>query len=155
MFGLKIMKLVKNSKENNKETRGRFSCVDIIFISVPKVHLNSSLFTFHSSLKKTALAVFFALCSVVLDFVVILINQIVYKYKLISLVFKAFKDVWQSVRRILGIVMKEDYRAIFNLICYPFANSVGRRTVFPVKRVNIRYKSNILIGACAICINVV
>ena len=68
---------------------GDGSVIDLkCFISVTKAHRNSSLFTFHSSLKKTASAVFFlALCSVVLDFVIIFINQIAYKHKLIPLIF--------------------------------------------------------------------
>ena len=41
----------------------------------------------------------------------------------------------------LGIVMEKDYRTVFNLACYPFANTVGGGVVLPVKAVNIRYKS--------------
>ena len=47
----------------------------------------------------------------------------------------------------LGIVMEKDDRAVFNLFSHLFANAFGRGVIFPVKAVNIRYKSNIIIGA--------
>ena len=123
---------------------------------------NSNLETYGSSpmyhIKKTVLfgtIFYFALCSVMLDFVIIFINQITYKHKLIPLIFKTFKDVRQCRGCMVGVIMKKNYRAIFYLTCNSLTNTVWRGIVFPVKWINIRYKSNILIRDCANCINTV
>ena len=42
----------------------------------------------------------------------------------------------------VGVIMEKDNTTVFNLTCNPFIDTVGGGTVFPVKRVNIRYKSN-------------
>lgn len=84
---------------------------------------------------------YFALCSVMYYLIIILVYQILNKYKLIPLVFKAFEDVGECGRGVVGIVVEKHDRAIFNLTRHPLTNIFGRCTVFPIKRVTIRYKS--------------
>ena len=85
----------------------------------------------------------FALRSIVLDFIIFLINQITYKYKLIPLVFQTLKNARQCFGGVFGIVVKKHNRAVFNLACDLFANTFRRGVIFPVKGINIRNKSNI------------
>ena len=92
-----------------------------------------------------ASAVFFTLRSVVLDFVIVFINQITYKHKLISLVFQAFKNCRQGLGGVVGIIVEKHNTAVFNLTCHPLADTVGGGIFFPVKTVNIRNKSNIIL----------
>ena len=94
---------------------------------------------------------YFTLRSVVDYFVIIFINQIAYKHKLIPFVFKAFEDIWECRRCVVGIVMEKNNTAVFNLARHTLTNAVGCGSVFPVKAVNIRNKSNILIRACKYC----
>ena len=80
---------------------------------------------------------YFALCSVVDDLVVFFINQIAYKYKLVSFVFKTFSYIWERGGCVVGIVVKQHNRAVFNLFCHPVANSFGCCAIFPIERVNV------------------
>ncbi len=53
----------------------------------------------------------------------------------------------------VSVVVEKHNAAVFNLTRYPLADTIWRGIVFPVKRVNIRYKSNILIRDCEFCAN--
>ncbi len=90
----------------------------------------------------------FALCSVVLDFVVIFINQIFNKHKFIPLLFQGFKYCGQCCRGVLGIVVEKHYTARLYFRYNSVADTVGCGVLLPVKRVNIRNKSNIKILFC-------
>ena len=105
-------------------------------------HFTSSLLLLTYYLKKTASAVFFTLCSVVDNFIIVFINQIADKHKLITLVFQAFKNCRQCLGGVVGIIVEKHNTAVFNLTCHPLTNTVCRCIFFPVKTVNIRNKSN-------------
>ena len=85
--------------------------------------------------------VFFALRSVVLNFVIFSVNQIAYKHKFIPLVFKGFKDSRQGFGCVVSIVVKQHNRTVFNLLDNPVTNALRRSVFLPVKAVTIRYKS--------------
>lgn len=44
----------------------------------------------------------------------------------------------------VGIIMKKHNRAVFHFWCNTLTNAIGRGVVFPIERVNIRNKSNII-----------
>jgi len=72
----------------------------ISFLSMQRAYRNYSL-------KKTGLfPVFFALRSVMYNFVIIFIYQILNKYKLIPFVFQAFEDVGECGRGVVGIIVE-------------------------------------------------
>ena len=112
------------------EPRGRFSWLLLLY-KLLLIFLKTVLFG----------TVFFTLRSVVLDFVMVFINQIAYKYKLITLVFKAFKNCRKRLGGVVGVIMKKHNRAVFYLTCHPLADTVRGGVFFPVKRITIRYKS--------------
>lgn len=105
--------------------------------------------------RRLYLAVFFTLRSVVLYFVIFFKYQVAYKNKFIPVVFQALKNCRQRLWCVIGVVVKQHYRPGADLRGYPFANAVRCRAILPVKTVNIRYKSNVLIRTCAFCINMV
>lgn len=41
----------------------------------------------------------------------------------------------------VGIIVEKDYTSVFNLTRHTLTNAIRGRGVFPVERVNIRYKS--------------
>ena len=114
-----------------------------------------SLFTKKDGKKPSFLLRYFTLRSVVDNFIIVFIDQIFDKNKLISLVFQAFKNCRQGLGGVVGIIVEKHNTAVFNLTCHPLTNTVCRCIFFPVKAINIRYKSNLLIMACANCINMV
>ncbi len=81
--------------------------------------------------------VFFALCSIVFNFVIFLIDQITYKHKFIPLVFKAFEDVGESRRCVVGVVVEKNNRAVFCFTCNALTNTVSRGVISPIQAVNI------------------
>ena len=83
----------------------------------------------------------FTLRSVMLDFVMVFINQIAYKYKFIPLVFKAFKNCRKRLGGVVGVIVEKDNTAVFYFTCHPLADTVRGGVFFPVKRIKIRYKS--------------
>lgn len=97
----------------------------------------------------------FTLRSVVEDFIIVFINQIRHLDKRISVGGQLFKNYGQRLGCELGIVVKQHYTSGFDLARHPCDDTFDRRRILPIKTVNIRYKSNILINACALCINMV
>ena len=75
------------------------------------------------------------------DCVVFFHNKVVDKDKLIALLFKGFKNIRQGFGGMLGVVMEQDYRAVFDLTCYPLVYAIRRSRFFPVKAIDARYKS--------------
>ncbi len=57
----------------------------------------------------------FTLRTIVYNFVIFFVNQIFNKYEFIPLIFKAFKNIWQSRRCMVGIVVEKYNTAVFNL----------------------------------------
>ena len=92
--------------------------------------------------------VFFALRSVVLDFVIFFKYQVADKHKLIPLFFKAFQNRRQCFGSMVGVVVEQHYRPRADLRCNPLANTLRRRAVLPVETINIRNKSNIIFFCC-------
>ena len=48
----------------------------------------------------------------------------------------------------VGVIVEQYYRTVFNLACHPFANTVGGGGIFPIKTVNIIYKSKEFFTGC-------
>ena len=75
----------------------------------------------------------FALRSIVFNFIIILINQIAYKHKLIPLVFKAFQNRRQCFGRVVDIVVEKHNTTVFNLACNSLTDAIRCGVFFPVK----------------------
>jgi len=83
----------------------------------------------------------FALRSIVLYLMVIFQNQITYKHKFIPLFLKGFEYCRQGFGGVVGIVVKQHNRTVFNPFCHPVCNALRRGIILPVKRVKARWYS--------------
>ena len=76
---------------------------------------------------------YFALCSVMYYLIIILVYQILNKYKLIPFVFQAFEDVGECDRGVVGIVVEKHNRTVLHPWGYTLTNTLRRCIIFPVK----------------------
>ncbi len=74
---------------------------------------------------------------------VIFVYQIRHFYKFIALCLKGGNQLIKGIGSVFGTVVHKNNGAVLKrlVICYGLDN-IGDAVIFPVERVNIRYKSN-------------